>query len=290
MYLCSCFYGLYVIQLSCYFRKNMPKYGFTQEEISKWHDKSYLLEGSRRTGIVLVHGWTAMPRQLRDLADILHEAGFWVYVPRLSGHGTYPEDLEDLKAEEWVDDVVRAIDKLKRRDEINKVFVAGISLGGNLATLAALQIRINGLILISTPFYLKKHFWIWFVSHFVVFVKKYSKKKYKKGVNVGMMEATSYQYFPIANIRQCLKIMRKFRAALRKIKTPTLILQVQGDYMIAPYSPWRIYRKIKSKTKKLRWIESANNCHVPFSEEMPELIEPFLKFIQEVERQEKLNN
>lgn len=268
----------------------MPKYGFTQEEISKWHDKSYLFKGSRRTGIVLVHGWTAMPRQLRDLADILHEAGFWVYVPRLSGHGTYPEDLEDIRAEEWVNDVVRAVDKLKRRDEIRKVFLAGVSLGGNLSALASLEIRVSGLILISTPFYLRRHFAIWFMSHFLTPIKKYSRKKYKKGINVKKMEATSYQYFPIINARQCLKIMGKFRNSLRKITTPTLILQIHGDYMIAPHSPWKIFKKIRAKTKRLRWIETENHCHVPFSEEMPELIGPFLHFIQEVEQEDKINN
>ena len=48
---------------------------------------------SRRTGIVLVHGYMAAPPEIKKLAEYLGKRGFLVYAPRVSGHGASPDDL-----------------------------------------------------------------------------------------------------------------------------------------------------------------------------------------------------
>ena len=54
----------------------------------------FLIKGrSKKLGIVLSHGYLAAPLEVRELAEYLGRMGFWVYVPRLKGHGTSPEDL-----------------------------------------------------------------------------------------------------------------------------------------------------------------------------------------------------
>jgi triacylglycerol esterase/lipase EstA (alpha/beta hydrolase family) len=42
---------------------------------------------SKRVGIVLSHGYMAAPLEVQGLAKYLQRKGFWVYTPRLKGHG-----------------------------------------------------------------------------------------------------------------------------------------------------------------------------------------------------------
>ncbi len=260
----------------------MPKFDFTEEDIAKWHDEAYLLEGTNNVGFVLVHGWSAMPRQVRHIAELLNEQGYWVKVPRLKGHGTYPEDLENAKAADWVRDSSEAVEELKKKEEIKYLIVAGVSLGGNLALLATLKTQVDGLILIGTPAYLKKHFLCWWIVQIGSMLKKYVKKKYPKGVALNMMETSSYQYFPIASAQEAFTVIRKFIRGLSKTTIPTLIFQISGDYMIGKRSPWIIYKSIKSKYKKINWMTSTKNSHVPLEGELDDFLVATSLFIADI--------
>ena len=63
----------------------------------------YLLEGQgerARTGILLIHGLTGTPNEMRVLARGLHLQGYTVYAVKLAGHcGT----LDDLVGTSWLD-------------------------------------------------------------------------------------------------------------------------------------------------------------------------------------------
>ena len=64
------------------------------------------------TGILLVHGFTATPAEVRLLAKILHERGFTVAGPLLPGHGTKPEDLNRVRWQDWVEEGEKAYRQL----------------------------------------------------------------------------------------------------------------------------------------------------------------------------------
>jgi len=62
----------------------------------------FLIKGkSKDIGVVLSHGYMAAPLEVRELAEYLGRQGFWVYVPRLKGHGTSPEDLATRSYKDW---------------------------------------------------------------------------------------------------------------------------------------------------------------------------------------------
>ncbi|MEI6305708.1 MAG: 1-acyl-sn-glycerol-3-phosphate acyltransferase, partial [Deltaproteobacteria bacterium] len=64
--------------------------------------KSILIRGSsRELGIVLVHGFLSSPQEMAGLAGFLAKTGCWVYVVRVKGHGTSPDDLASRSAEDW---------------------------------------------------------------------------------------------------------------------------------------------------------------------------------------------
>ncbi len=56
-------------------------------------------------GVLVQHGFTGTTQSMRYLAEHLASRGFTVYAPRLKGHGTHYEDMENSTYEEWIHSV-----------------------------------------------------------------------------------------------------------------------------------------------------------------------------------------
>lgn len=54
--------------------------------------KPFSLQGGN-IGILLIHGFTACPIDLKPLGEILNSFGYTVYAPLLAGHGRTPEEM-----------------------------------------------------------------------------------------------------------------------------------------------------------------------------------------------------
>jgi carboxylesterase len=100
-------------------------------------------------GVVLSHGFTGSPQSLRPWAEHLAAAGLTVRLPRLPGHGTRWQDLNDTRWPDWYGEVERAFDGLRGR--CRQVFAMGLSMGGTLVTRLAEQrpAEVAGLVLVN---------------------------------------------------------------------------------------------------------------------------------------------
>jgi carboxylesterase len=102
-----------------------------------------------RTGVLLVHGFTGTPMSMRPWGEHLAAEGFAVRCPLLPGHGTRWQDCNGSTHEQWMTAVGAAYDALAA--ECDRVFVAGLSMGGTLATRLA-EVRpddVAGLVLVN---------------------------------------------------------------------------------------------------------------------------------------------
>jgi pimeloyl-ACP methyl ester carboxylesterase len=90
-------------------------------------------DGSRRA-YLLLHGFTASPRQFIQFAEYLYERGHNVFVPRLPRHG-YRDRLTEATAALTADELREAASAgLEVASELgDRVTVVGFSLGGLLA-------------------------------------------------------------------------------------------------------------------------------------------------------------
>jgi esterase/lipase len=84
-----------------------------------------------RTGVLLVHGFTGTPMSMRPWGEHLAEAGFAVRCPLLPGHGTRWQDCNLVTEDDWTTAVGAAFDELAK--DVDRVVVAGLSMGGTLA-------------------------------------------------------------------------------------------------------------------------------------------------------------
>jgi carboxylesterase len=93
--------------------------------------------GSGPNGVLLCHGFTGSPQSMRPWAKHLEADGFRVAVPRLPGHGTTWQELNQTRWEDWYACVDRAFADLQA--VCDRVFLAGLSMGGGLVLRVAEQ-------------------------------------------------------------------------------------------------------------------------------------------------------
>jgi carboxylesterase len=265
-------------------KKIAQKFGFSEREVENWRDQPFCLKGEKSAGVVLVHGWTAMPRQTKPLAKALNRAGYHIYAPRLTGHGSAPEDLERVGCDEWVKDVSRAVLKLQKNPEINQVFLVGISLGGNISAIVATRLEVNGLVLVGTPVHIKNHFFLRILAGLATPFRKYFKKKHSERVS---RSRNTYQYFPLKSVKETFRAIKKSLASFKKLEIPVLILQTSKDYLVTKYSPWIIFNSLKTEEKQLEWIKSEYNNHVITDSELPDSFASILRFIEKNSKDHK---
>ena len=111
----------------------------------------YFLPGGRR-GVLLIHGLTGTPAEMRFVAKGLNASGFSVYGMQLAGHCGTEADLLATGWRDWYASVDAAATRMLR--EVDHLFVAGLSMGAVLALELALQRPkdVRGLGLYGTTF------------------------------------------------------------------------------------------------------------------------------------------
>jgi len=90
----------------------------------------FFFEGGRR-GVLLIHGLTGTPMEMKLLGKGLNNAGFTVHGMQLAGHCGNVEDLLATGWRDWYASVERAADAMLGK--VDQLFVGGLSMGALLA-------------------------------------------------------------------------------------------------------------------------------------------------------------
>ncbi len=223
-------------------------------------NKPFHFKGTSDVCVVLVHGWTSTPYEMRVLGEQLNAEGLGVDAPLLSGHGLQPECLENVTWQQWKDDVQKAVGRVKK--QYKKVYVGGMSIGGSLSLHVAVDNpEVDGLILMSTP-YKMRHEKLGFVMAQVTrkFVN-YKKKYYPRVLNAepSITQLISYQRYPISSAFEAFDAIKKTHDKLHKITQPTFLIQPERDHLIAKSSIFEIYKRLPSEQKEMRLIKKASH-------------------------------
>lgn len=252
------------------------------EEEIHLKNEPFFFEGVNDKGILLVHGWTSTPYELRRLGRYLNENGYTVSGIRLTGHGTRPEDLEGVEWQQWFNDVENGYQKLK--ETCAQVYVGGTSIGGALSLLFAQKNSdVAGLVIMATPYRMRlESIALFFAKMLVAAKKKYRKKVYPPtfGLATTITRLISYQKYPVKSVLEAFEIVRESRKNLFKVLQPCLIMQSTHDHIVHKKSLELIYEKISSKVKKKKYIEKA--YHTFISDVKNEhIFEDILEFLDE---------
>jgi carboxylesterase len=227
-------------------------------------NEPFFFDGTNGKGILLIHGWTSTPYEVRRLGKYLNESGYTVSGILLTGHGTFPEDLENVRWKTWIDDVKKGYAKLK--ESCGQVYVAGTSIGGSLALEFAKETpEISGLVLMATPFHMKYEKVGLFLAKVAVSLgKKYNRKFYPPtfGLSTTITRIISYQEYSIKSALETFSLIKESGKNLEKISQPCLIMQSTHDHIIKKNSAQDLYDRIGSKIKNKKYIEKAYHTFI----------------------------
>ena len=211
------------------------------------------------TGILLIHGFTGAPPEMRLVGDHLNVAGLTVSAPLLPGHGTTVADMNRCKWTDWTAHVAHSYRALAARCE--RVFVAGLSMGSLLALhLAAHHPNLPGVIAYSPA--------TWVADSLLPasMVARYVVKARPKGKDIDLVDPDAlgrlwcYDEDPVPAAAQLYALIRDVRRLLPRLVPPLLIVYSAGDRAIHPSSAERTYTLAGSNDKRI--IRLAESGHV----------------------------
>jgi carboxylesterase len=229
-------------------------------------------------GVLLIHGFTGAPPEMRLVGDYLHQRGYTISGPLLPGHGTTPDDLNRSRWTEWTECVEDALIDLRTRCET--VFVGGLSMGSILTLhLAAHYPKISGAIVYSPA--------TW-VSNRLLFLTPVLKYFVPKRPQSGESDLTdpeadgrlwSYDEDPVVAAHELWKLLRRVRRALPRVICPTLVIHSTLDSAIHPDSARRTYERIGSTDKELETLHNSGHC-ITVDSEWESVAQKTYEFIQ----------
>ncbi|UOQ43278.1 alpha/beta fold hydrolase [Halobacillus salinarum] len=235
-------------------------------------DAETLQYEGNEVGILISHGFTGTTQSIKPLADAFSREGYTVISPRLAGHGTSPEDMEETSEKDWILSVENAYHWLQERCEM--VFVAGLSMGGTLALYIAETFKeVKGVISINGAIDMPKleQSAEESTEHFLAAIGSDIHKE-------GAFEL-AYQETPVGSVAAFVRLMTNVRKRLNGIHCPILLFVSDEDHVVPPGNSEEIFETVFSEHKELVHLE--NSYHVATLDHDQDLIlERSLEFFE----------
>ena len=249
-------------------------------------DNGFSLNGTNGCTVILIHGLTGTPNEMRFLATYLNRKGYAVVCPRLANHGEPLPILKKTKWQEFYASVRDCLTSQRVAPGPGPVFAAGLSMGALLALLLAddFKDRIAGVsCLAPTLFYdgwntpgakylmplactpLKNFFYFKEEPPYGIRNEAVQSRihKYYSSATLDRMENVAqygYPFFPVTQLYQLQLLVRHLAKRLGRIKTPVQLIQAKDDDMTSVKNSKYIYDRVKSETKEMVFL--YNSYHV----------------------------
>jgi carboxylesterase len=244
---------------------------------------TFFLKGGPKA-VLLIHGITGTPSEMRYLGKALNKAGYTVFCNTLPRHCDTLNELKKVTWEEIADACVKDLQMLKK--EATQVFVGGLSMGALMAVHLAYKFPqdVTGVVALAPtlfydgwalhkgkiflnlvwpipfvrnwlniregwPYGLKDEELRWSIERFY---KNASSREFSKKVLL-----FGSPFFPAA----CLYQHRRFAEVVKKempaVKNPIIIMHAQEDDMTSPKNARYLLDHIGSSDKSLVMLDDS---------------------------------
>jgi carboxylesterase len=218
---------------------------------------SFFLAGGR-VGVLLIHGFTGSPPEMRLVGDYLHQRGLTVSGPRLPGHGARLENMNRYRWADWTDHTALALANLQDRCET--VFVAGLSMGALLALyLAVHHPQIAGVMLYAPAIFVRNPLSLLIpLAKYVV--SHVPKSKHSGYHDPGAQSRVwSYDSYPLPAAHELLKLTSNVKRLLPQVTHPLLIIYSSDDETVHPDGAQFVYERVGSTDKDLLALHDSGH-------------------------------
>lgn len=229
----------------------------------------------KQTSILLIHGFTGSPYEMRPLGEYLANRGFRVKGIRLPGHGTCPEDMLTCTGQDWLKSCRAALWELAA--ERLPVVVIGLSMGGTLSLLTAASEHVSGIVTMCAPVYLSS--WLLSLVPVARLFKQYHQVLDLSRVDVLTKEARPvYDRVPIRSAVELIKLLRNARVLLPQVQVPALVVQSSLDKTVPPGNGRFILKHLGSRQKSLLTVYKSGHV-VTLGADREEIFEAIHRFV-----------
>lgn len=218
--------------------------------------------------VLCIHGLTGTPYEIRPVAEELASRGLRARGPMLPGHGGPPEVLARTDHEEWVACVRSELHTL--RSEHERVFVAGLSLGGLLTLWLTATERVDAAAAIGTPLRFRRGL----PTAVAVgrFVRPMLPKR--RGSDIADPDARarhpSTPVMPLRSVNELIRLQRRVWRALPSLEVPLLVAHGALDRTAPPWNRALIAGSVASR--RVEQLELPDSAHiVPVDRDGPAL-------------------
>jgi carboxylesterase len=200
-------------------------------------------------GALVLHGFTGTPATMGPVTDAFVAAGFTVSAPRLPGHGTTIEEMNDTGWAEWSAEVERAHTELAGHCE--RVVVTGLSMGGTLACwLTARHPEIAGLATVNAAVLPSDPALVAMVEEMLAVGEVYGPGI---GADLADPEATELAYdgMPLHGLLSLWEAVGELQAALPAITCPALVINSAVDHVVEPVAADHLASELGGPVERL---------------------------------------
>jgi carboxylesterase len=243
------------------------------------------MPGRNGQAVMLIHGLTGAPNEMRFVGWYCHSQGYTVSCPRLANHG---RPLHALRATPWEAffEGIREAHRELCRDH-DRVFVGGLSMGALLALLLAAEdpAGVAGVSCLSptlfydgwnVPWY---HFLLPLASRTGLGNNFYFKEEppyglknerirervhqyYAKATVGDLRDADRYGYpfFPVRLLAELRRLVRHLEPRLPRVECPCQVIQARHDDVSSVRNAQFVHDRVASRRKEIVYLE--NSYHV----------------------------
>lgn len=258
----------------------------------------FTLKGANGAVVVLIHGLTGTPNEMRFIANYLNKKGYSVICPRLANHG---ESILVLKGTKW-QEFYESVRKLFLTGELanyaGPIFTGGLSMGALLALLLADEFKnrvsgvcclaptlfydgwntpVNSNILLLLAYYTPLNYLAYFKEEPPYGIKNEAiQQRVHKYYNTASLDSIEnveqygYPYFPASQLRQLNLLVRHITKKLPDMRFPVQLIQAKDDDMTSVKNSKYIYDKIGSKMKEI--VLLYNSYHVVTADQERDIV------------------
>jgi len=207
-------------------------------------------------GCVLLHGFTAAPKEMRPLGDYLAARNYTVRGVRYAGHGTSPQDLARTSWRDWVTSAEEAVAELRGR--CAQVWSIGLSLGGLISLQLAERYLVDGVCAMAPAIYPPDRRMA--IARLLTPFMPYARKDLADLHDpIALAEHADYDLFPTRAVAELNAVMRHTRRRLNQIAVPLLLIFARHDRVVSLDTLEVVWSRVASADKQQLILERGGH-------------------------------
>ncbi|RFU67402.1 lipase [Peribacillus saganii] len=203
-------------------------------------------------GVLISHGFNGTPQSMRYIAEKISEAGYTVSVPRLKGHGTSHQEMEECSYTDWIDSLETAYNQLSM--SCLSIFIMGQSMGGTLAIDLASRRKVDGVITLNAAFEVPGY-----EQYKHVATPRFIEEGEPDINDRNAMEIT-YTTVPLQSIKELLALIEATKEKPSSVHCPIIFFHSPEDHVVPAKCSEDLYHSVTSRYKKIHAL--LNSYHV----------------------------